>query len=100
MITSQAERKTPVTAGGGPAQGAPDERKAAISLIFIHTDLTGTPVHRSKIFSKLFPYPEIHVEVPERGDGADLHGSCGRVVGDLLGGLQQTHDLPQRKANI
>lgn len=65
-----------------------------------NTHLTGTTVHGSQIFSKFLSDCEIHVEVPEGGDSADLHGPCGRVMGDLFGGLQQTHNLPQGKINI
>lgn len=65
-----------------------------------NTHLTGTAVHWSQVFGKLFPDSEIHVEVLEGGECADLHGSCGWVVGDLFGGLQQAHNLPQSKINI
>lgn len=58
------------------------------------TCLTGASVHRPQIFSELFPDGEIHVEVLEGGERADLHGSRLRVVGDFFGGLQQTHNLP------
>lgn len=65
-----------------------------------NTHLAGSTIHRLQIFGELFPDVEIHVEVLEGGYGADLHGSCGRVVGDVFGGLQQTHNLPQSKINI
>lgn len=64
------------------------------------THLTGTTVHWPQIFSKFLSDGKIHVEVLEGGDGADLHGSCGWIMGDLFGGLQQTNYLPQSKVNI
>jgi len=64
------------------------------------THLTSTTVHGSQVFGEFFSDSEIHVEVLEGGESADLHGPCGRVMDDLLAGLQQTHDLPQGKINI
>lgn len=64
------------------------------------THLTGSAVHWAQVFSKLFPDGEIHVKVLKSGEGADPHGSCARVVGDLFGGPQQTHNLPQSKIYI
>lgn len=64
------------------------------------THLTGASVHRPQIFSEFFSYNKIHVEVLESGDSADLHGPCGGVMGDVFGGSQETHDLPESKINI
>lgn len=65
-----------------------------------NTYLTHTAIHWPKVLSKFFSNSEIHVEVLEGGECADFHGSCGRVMGDLFSGLQQTDDLPQSKINI
>ena len=65
-----------------------------------YTPLTGPAVHRPEVFGELFPDGEIHVEVLEGGEGADLHVPRGGVVADLFGGLQQTHNLPQGEINI
>lgn len=65
-----------------------------------HTHLTGSTIHWPKVFSKLLADSEIHVEVFEGGESADLHGPCGWIMPDLFGGLQQTHNLPQSKINI
>lgn len=62
--------------------------------------LTGTAVHRSQVFSELLSDAEVHDEVLEGGEGADFHGPRGRIVGDLFGGFQQAHDLPQGEINI
>ena len=65
-----------------------------------HTHLTGSTIHWTQVFGKLFSDSEIHVEVFESGESADPHGPCGWIMLDLFGGLQQTHNLPESKINI
>lgn len=67
---------------------------------YSETHLAGAAVHWPQILGELFSDDEVHVEVPECGEGADLHGARVRVVGDLFGGLQQAHDLPQGKIDV
>lgn len=65
-----------------------------------NTHLTGPAVHGTQVFGEFLSNCEVHVEVLEGGESADLHGPCGRIMADFFGGFEQTHDLPQSKVDV
>ena len=65
-----------------------------------HTYLALPSIHRAEVFSKLLAQDEVHVEVLEGGEGADIHRSRGDIMCNLLGRFQQAHDFPQSIIDI